>query len=129
MLKNSSLIDISKILNEYAEGIQYAISIETKKMVQDAKKELKKTSPKRKKRSSHRGKYSKGWSVEFKEGIGFIKATIHNRTDYQLTHLLEHGHLTRTGTKTKAILHITPIHDELVNRYEKKIENIIKNGG
>lgn len=47
---------------------------------------------------------------------------IHNKTDYQLTHLLEFGHSTKTGGRTKAQPHIRPIEE----KYSKEFENELK---
>lgn len=128
-MNKSSLLDINDILNDYSHDIQDEITEETIKIAKEGQSKLKKTSPNNKKNTSHKCRYSKGWRVKTEKGRGFIKCTIYNATDYQLTHLLENGHLTRNGKKTTPIKHIEPVHDEVVSSYEKNVENIIKNGG
>lgn len=44
------------------------------------------------------GRYAKGWSHRFKKGgASKLSDTVYNRTDYQLTHLLEKPHPTGEG--------------------------------
>ena len=70
-------------------------------------------------------KYNKGWKVmQTKTDKRYSKkATIHNATDYQLTHLLENGHALKNGGRTRAFPHIAPIaekcEDELVRNMKK----------
>lgn len=129
MSRYNSILDIENILNDYSKDIQEAITKEAQKVAKEGQAKLKSTSPKNKKNTIHKGKYAKGWKVKTEKGRGFVKCTIHNTTDYQLTHLLENGHLTRNGRKTTPIKHIEPVHDECCNNYQKGVEDIIKNGG
>ena len=71
--------------------------------------------------------YNKGWKVmQTKTDKRYHKkATIHNATDYQLTHLLEKGHALRSGGRTRAFPHIAPVAEkaeqELLQRIKKGI--------
>lgn len=119
----ASIIDIKDILNEYSEDIQEAINQEAIDVANKGMKELKETSPKR------TGKYSKGWRVKIEKGRGFINCTIHNATNYQLTHLLEKPHLTRNGRRTTPKVHIAPVEEKCIEEFQKGVENIIRTGG
>lgn len=72
-------------------------------------------------------KYNKGWKVmQTKTDKRYHKkATIHNATDYRLTHLLEKGHALRGGGRARAFPHIAPVaekcDDELVKNIRKWI--------
>lgn len=128
-MAKDSLLDISGILSEYSKDIQKGTEEETISIAKENVKTLKSTSPKNVKNSSRKGQYAKGWTYKKENGFGYIKCTIHNKTDYQLTHLLEKGHLTRNGSKTKAIEHIAPVETEIIREYPKRIEKVIENGG
>lgn len=123
------MLDITDMLDEYCTDIQKGIAEETIKIAKDGVKTLKATSPKNKKNTKHKGKYAKGWTVKTEKGFGYIKSTIHNKTDYQLTHLLERGHLTRNGGKSKAIPHIEPVESEILKKYPEEIEKVIEEAG
>ena len=122
MTKND-LTAISDILNDYSLEIQEGIKKAAEDVAKQGMNELKKTSPKR------TGKYSKGWRVEKKSGFGYVETTIYNSTDWQLTHLLEKPHLLRNGKKSKPIVHIEPVEEKCIKNFEKKVEQLIKNGG
>ena len=128
-MANSSILDINSILNDYCKDIQDGIEEETIRLAKQGVSELKATSPKNKKKTRHQGKYAKGWRVKTEKSFGHINCTIHNATDYQLTHLLEKEHLTRNGGKTKAIVHIAPVEEKIVSEYQRNVEKVIKNGG
>ena len=67
--------------------------------------------------------YNKGWTITKTKRDK--KATIHNKTDYQLTHLLEKGHAKVNGGRTRAFPHIAPVEqeceEELMNNIKKYI--------
>lgn len=72
-------------------------------------------------------KYNKGWKVmQTKTDKRYHrKATIHNATDYQLTHLLEKGHALRQGGRTRAFPHIAPVADKCETELVKNIKKWI----
>lgn len=66
-------------------------------------------------------KYNRGWTVLKTKRDK--KATVHNATDYRLTHLLEKGHAKVNGGRTRAFPHIAPVaeacEDELLKNIRK----------
>ena len=124
MPKYDSITDIVDILDEYSSDVQEGISNAAQTLANQAANELKATNNTYKIRT---GKYNKGWRVNTQKGRGVINCTVHNATNWQLTHLLENGHITRNGGRTRAFVHIKPVEDKYVNQYTKDVENIIKN--
>lgn len=122
-MAKDSILQISKILDDYSLEIQEAITKEVQKVAREGKQQLNHSSPKQ------TGDYRKGWKVQTTKGFGFIKCVIHNKTDYRLTHLLEKPHATRNGGRTTPKVHIKPVEEYCNQKLEENITNIIKNGG
>lgn len=125
MPKYKSILNINEILNDYSLDIQEGIDSAATKIAREGSDELKATTNTYKVRS---GKYNKGWKVQTKKSRGNVSCTIHNKV-YQLTHLLEKGHVTRNGSRTRAFVHIAPVEQKCIKNYEKEVEKVIKNGG
>lgn len=127
MAKYTSVTDIKNILEDYSNDIQDGITKSAEQVAEEGKNKLKATTNTYQIRT---GKYNKGWKVSEKKGKGFVHTTIHNSTNWQLTHLLEKEHLKRDGKNyTKAFVHIEPVEKECISEFQKDVEHVIKNGG
>ena len=108
--------EMEKYSRLVVEEFEEAKKVTSKELVED----LKRTSPER------RPSYKKGWRMK-KTSKGYI---VHNATDYQLTHLLEHGHVIRKGTKrvgeTDEHSHIRPAEQTAIKNFEKRTKKAIK---
>lgn len=112
--------EIIKALENYSDDISEVVEEVSNDVGKEAVGELKTTSPKK------RGSYAEGWKLKKdKLGRNRYSVKIHNKTDYQLTHLLEFGHVTRNGGRTKAISHIRPVEEKYSKEYEKKLKQKI----
>lgn len=116
-------------LKDYKEDIDEEVVEVVDEVTRKAKDELKQTSPRGE--GSRTNPYYKGWAVKLsKKRTGVYHKVIWNRTNYQLTHLLEFGHATRNGGRTRAIPHIRPVEEkynvEFVDKLEKKIRRTSK---
>lgn len=125
--------ELSKVvmnyLKDYKEDIDEEVVEVVDEVTRKAKDELKQTSPRGK--GSRTNPYYKGWEVKLsKKRTGVYHKVIWNRTNYQLTHLLEFGHATRNGGRTRAIPHIRPVEEkynvEFVDKLEKRIRRTSK---
>lgn len=124
----SSIIDINEILGEYSKDLDDTLYEQAKEIAKEGVQDLKRTSPVNKKNTQNRGRYKRGWRMEIEKGFGTVEATIYNKTDYYLTHLLEKGHLTRNGGKTIPQEHISPVNDKCSKEYYEKVERKIEAG-
>lgn len=112
--------EIQKYLQEYKEEIDEDVQDETDKAIASAKTELRSISPK------NTGNYASGWAVKSKKYSNGYYKVIWNRKAYQLTHLLEFGHATRNGGRTKAQPHIRPTEEKYRTRFTESLERRIK---
>ena len=111
-------------LHNYKEDIDEDVIETVDEITKQARDELKQTSPRGPGNRSN--PYYRGWAIKLsKRRNGEYHKVIWNKTNYQLTHLLEFGHVTRNGGRTRAIPHIRPIEQkynvEFMEKLEKKI--------
>lgn len=116
-------------LEDYKEDIDEDVIEVVDEVTKQAKDELKQTSPRGK--GSRNNPYYRGWAIKLsKKRTGVYHKVIWNKTNYQLTHLLEFSHATRNGGRTRAIPHIRPVEEkynvEFVDKLEKKIRRSSK---
>lgn len=111
------------MLHEIPQKVDNVIDEAAAKVSKEAVKTLKATSPKR----EGGGRYAKGWTTK-KVGK---QTVIHNKTDYQLTHLLENGHdVVSHGKKVghfDGITHIAPVEKEVIEKMTEEVEKGIDN--
>lgn len=116
MAKTESVsAQMKELLDEINEDVQKSMKSNISNVAKESAQKLKNTSPKKS------GSYAKGWAVK-KEGDDAI---VYNKTDYQLTHLLENGHVIRNkkGTYGRAdgIKHIAPVEQWAIDELPRRI--------
>ena len=122
MAKTKSVyIQMSQILDEFSDKVNDVLKKSANQTADEAVDKLKNTSPRKS------GAYASGWAVK-KEHNGDV--IVHNSTNYQLTHLLENGHVVRNkkGTygRAPAHKHIKPVETWANKEYQRKIEEGLK---
>lgn len=129
MAKTGSIsVQMADILDDYSKEVKKVINDSIEKVSKECVQKLKNTSPKG---TPHRRRYAEGWRKKKVKGRnGIDEVTVHNATNYQLTHLLENGHVIRNakGTygRTNGIKHIAPVEEyaqtELPQEIERRLE-------
>lgn len=116
----SVAVQMKQVLDEVNKEVEESARKNIDRTAKESVQKLRNTSPKK------TGSYAKGWGTKKQ---GDMDVVVHNRTDYQLTHLLENGHVIKNkkGTygRTHGIKHIAPVEewasDELPRRIMEDI--------
>ncbi|MDC2866515.1 HK97 gp10 family phage protein [Bacillus sp. BP-3] len=108
--------EIVRQVATYTREVEEKVEVSKVEVAKKGVGELKQKSPKL------TGDYRKGWRVK-KVGKDVV---IHNATDYQLTHLLEHGHVKAGGGRVAAKPHIRPVEEIVVSEFISKVEEAIR---
>lgn len=114
---------IDEILKEYGDDIEDVLIKVLPGVADDACEKVKQAGDPKWRR------YNEGWAVDYgRTGKFTLTATVHNVTDYQLTHLLEYSHPMPQGGISRAYVHIYPVnewvHEEVVKRVEEKLNDL-----
>lgn len=119
MADRSVSAQLDKILEQYGRKADEAVEKSAKRAGRDTAKDLKNTSPKK------TGEYASSWSTKVTRSSGrLIGVTVYNKR-YQLTHLLENGHVivNKKGEygRTRPIKHIEPAEQEGIQNFEQLV--------
>lgn len=115
---------IEGVFDDYTRDMKRTVNNAVDTVAKEGVSRLRSISPRKS------GDYAKGWAIKRERGrSGINDVTIHNKTDYQLTHLLENGHLIVNGKgtygRTRGIKHIAPVEQyfntEVVEEIEREL--------
>lgn len=111
---------VLKALAEYGDDVLEVTEQSMKSNVRQTVRALKSQSP------ANTGRHARGWSHKAQKGGPYrLSETVYNRTDYQLTHLLEKAHPTGGGghyPKYKDSTGIIArIEDEYTNKFMEEV--------
>lgn len=108
-------------LTEYSKLTSEDVKKAVKKSASDVCKQIHQTAPRR------TGKYADSWTTKkTHETDNSLEITVYSPTQYQLAHLLEHGHAKRGGGRTRAFPHIAPAEQAGIQELDNQIERILK---
>lgn len=116
---------INAIINEYGEQIRNTLDEVIPAVAKDTAKQIQRNA--KREGLTNSGDYAKGWKVNVSKNLyGDTTATVYQKTKPGLPHLLEFGHATRNGGRTKPAEHIAPAEKwaeaEVVKRVKEAIE-------
>lgn len=73
------------------------------------------------------GEYVGNWRSKYKGKANGAEATVYNQKTYRLTHLLEYGHATVNGGRTRAFPHISKAEQWAIDAYQRALKEAIRN--
>lgn len=114
---------VKMLFEKYGDFAYEVAEQATKVAARETAKELKVESP-----VGAEGSYARGWSHKAqKNGVTKYSETVYNRTDYQLTHLLEKEHDTGRGGHYPATKDHTGIIKQIEDKQTQKfMEEVIR---
>ena len=113
-----SLADVlAQELEDFNQDVTDGLKDSVKNAAKACVAELKSSSP------ELTGSYAQGWRARTAyDGPSDIRMQVHNKTDYQITHLLEDGHANVDGGRTPAYPHIGPAAEKASELLEKDVK-------
>lgn len=120
--------EIEKELTIYSDEITEGLKKLAPRVARETAKELNDTSPRDSKSGRH-PHYDEQWTSSKLETTRRSQASVVHNRDYGLPHLVEKGHALRGGGRTRAQPHIAPAEEKAIEKYEKGVEDVIRNGG
>ncbi|MFS0783553.1 HK97 gp10 family phage protein [Bacillus sp. 1P06AnD] len=115
-MPNNFANELARTLQAYSKDVEKKVKQAENKVGNEAVTEIKQNSP------QDTGSYAAGWGKTKVDG----KTVIRNKTDPQLTHLLEHGHAKDGGGRVSGHPHIRPAKEKAVRNFTEEVERAIR---
>lgn len=116
---------VAEYLHSWDENLTATIENEAKKSMKELVKTTKATAPVGR-RAKH---YRDSISSKCQKALRTVTYTWYVKgSDYRLSHLLEKGHALRNGGRTSGTHFIQKASDPILEKYQKAIEEAIRNG-
>lgn len=114
-------VQMDRIFNEYRHRVDSVFEVANDRVARETVRRIRANSPKK------TGSYARGWTIKrVRTRAHVTDLIIHNRTDYQLTHLLEYGHMIVNGKgsfgRAPGHPHIKPAEQWANNELPAEIE-------
>lgn len=113
--------ELLKAMTQYTDEVKEEVDQIIDDVAKEARTDVRNSSPVR------TGAYRKSWAVSFTKKGSNAGFTVYAKAPhYRLTHLLEDGHKTKNGGKTKAHPHIRQVQEWADKEALRRIEEAIK---
>lgn len=115
--------EITKLLSEYTEEVTDLAKQVVDKISEETNEEIKRHI------TFHDTRYSKSFRIKksFEDKRNKRNTWYVEAPHYRLTHLLEYGHITRNGGRTRAFPHVKYGQDYLDQNFERELKEGIEN--
>lgn len=117
---------INRELTLYGQHVIDGIKKEAKNSMSQLVKETKATAPVGKRKKHYRDSIKSKKVSENDRSVSYMWYVA--GSDYRLSHLLENGHALRRGGRVNGTHFIKKASDPILEKYEKAVEEVIKNG-
>lgn len=111
--------EISRQLKQFTDFVEEEVEVAKNEVAGTLMARLVVTSPSS---TATQKKYKNGWRIKKVNN----KLIVHNKTKYQLTHLLEYGHAKVGGGRVPAQVHIKPAEEEAIETYIDRVQRAIQ---
>lgn len=119
-------------VDDLADAIERELAAYSQKVTDSLKKEVKQAGKECKQEIQQKslvltGSYQRGWRNEVAfENENDIRVVVRNKTDYQLTHLLEYGHAKVNGGRVEGKPHIGPAEQNAEKKLIQKVKVVVR---
>ena len=117
---------INRELTLYGQHVIDGVKKEAKNSMSQLVKETKATAPVGKRKKHYRDSIKSKKVSENDRSVSYMWYVA--GSDYRLSHLLENGHALRRGGRVNGTHFIKKASDPILEKYEKAVEEVIKNG-
>ena len=118
--------EIQGVLDNYNSKIIKGVKKETKRAMKDLVTNTKADAPVGKRQQHYKDSITSKKVMENSDGL--IMRWYVKGSDYRLTHLLENGHATRNGGRTKAFKFVSKNVDRIEKWYLPTLKGVVENG-
>lgn len=111
---------INEYLAEYGDVVIETLEDAVSNVAKESVNDLKQGGPYK---TRNKAKYTGAWKSKTEKSRTGASATVYNAKSPGLAHLLEFGHATKNGGRTKAYPHVEPVDDKTEKRILSYLEN------
>ena len=115
---------LDKIMTEYEGDVEAVVGTAASMAAKKTKADIVAASPVG--TGKRAGSYKRGWAVKRVSAKGLVSYIVHNKTDYQLTHLLEKSHVIKNQFgeygRTNPTPHIAPAAEKGAEYFQELVE-------